>query len=137
MKTKTGFIIGALILGIGGFMASSMVAAKKSPLKVVAYAEYPLANDQWYVNTQPEGTGKVVAIGRGLCLPKPYGEDWKITLVRADGTKAESTVRSNIALSHGFPFVGLSVSAPGGYNAGLHIEELSSSTLHQAEFSCK
>lgn len=137
MRTTTAFIIGIVIFASIGFVTSSILAAKKSPRTIVAYAEYPLATDQWYVNDKLDGAGKVVAIGRGMCTSKPYGEDWKISLVRADGTKAEAFVRTTVSLEHAFPFVGLDITAPAGYNAGLHVEELSSSTQHQGEFSCK
>lgn len=132
MTKKTSIIVGVAIFFCIGFLSSSVVAAKKSSRTLVAYAEYPLATDQWQIN------GKTVAVGRALCLPKPGGESWRVTLVRVDGTRAEASVSTKVGLSYGFPFVGMVVSDQlPGYNAGLHIEELSSSTLHQAEFTCK
>lgn len=132
MKQKTSFFIGVILLFGIGFLSSSIIAAKKSPFTVAVFAQYPLANDQWFIN------GKVAGAGRGLCKSKAWGEDWRVQLSRADGTKAELTIATEIGLRYGFPFVGISVKDPlPGYNAGLHAEELTSSTLHQNEFSCQ
>ena len=139
MDKKTSIIVGVVIFFGFGFVSSSVVAAKKSSRTLVAYAEYPLASDQWYINTNisDAGRGTLSVAGRAFCRIKPGPENWKITLVRADGKVAEAKVETSLAFKYGFPFVGLSISAPEGYNAGLHIEELSSSTPHQAEFTCK
>lgn len=132
MGKKIPLIIGAVVLFGIGFISSSVVAAKKAPRTVVVFAEYPLATDQWSVN------GKIAAAGRALCAHKPSAEDWHVQLVRADGTKAELTIKTSVSVGHGFPFVGIeSVDPLPGYNAGLHAEELSSSTAHQSEFSCQ
>lgn len=132
MTKKTSIIIGVAICFGFGFVSSSIAALKKSSRTLVAYAEYPLATDQWQIN------GKTVAIGRAFCLPKPANESWRVALVRIDGTRAEASVTTKFGLNYGFPFTGIVVSDPlPGYNAGLHIEKLSSSTLHQAEFTCK
>lgn len=135
MRTRIPFFIGIAILCAFGFVSSSVVAAKKTMRTIAVYAQYPLASDRWYLNNTTDGDGQLVVVGRGFCRKISRGE-WKITLRRADGTSGEALVRTGFSFTYPFPFVGINVSVPDGFNAGVHVEEVSSSTPHLTEFSC-
>ncbi len=99
---------------------------------IIASAEYPLAGDQWYIN------GQIQTVGRGFCKNKPLHETWYLELVRPDGTKAQAIIKPAFSLGAGFPFFEEKFDGflP-GYNAGLSVGELTSTSPHSTEFSCQ